>query len=83
MIVCAAIKSNNIIICGARHWDKVMRQVVSELHYDDAYWFQGFIDQMGKFYSREDAMIHAKACGQHIDWKRNSAANELYSEGLY
>ena len=45
---------------------------------------QGFIDQFGVFYNREEAMVIALAAGQDIDYKRNGGDSLiLYSEGLY
>jgi hypothetical protein len=34
-VVCAAIRSDNgLVICGARHYDSVMREVAKHLEYD-------------------------------------------------
>ena len=43
---------------------------------------QGFIDQYGNWWSREDAFVIAKAANQ-INFARNGSNVELYSEGLY
>ena len=46
---------------------------------------QGFIDQFGDFYNRQEAMQIAKEAAQDIDIERGCGGNDkkLYSEGLY
>lgn len=88
VIVCAAIKRDEIVICGARHFDEIMRMHVVTYHQEGLgkrpQWEQGFIDQFGKFYNRQDAMIIVKESGQPLDNERNSGdGKDLYSEGLY
>lgn len=87
IIVCAANKlPNGLIICGARHWDNLMREQA-----DAAGWFdnrcgheeQGFIDQFGEWYNREDALKVVLKSGQPFNAKRNGCNKELFSEGLY
>ena len=87
-IVCAANKYGNLILCGARHWDKIMHAQADAIpgfsdlrkqHGEE----QGFINQFGEFRSRKQALEIVKANGQHFDHKRNGASDELYSEGLY
>jgi len=89
-IVCAAIKYENYIIAGARHFDGIMHKAIDILlgtgwtkpKVSD--WQQGFIDQWGKFYNRKEAMQIVKASGQPFDAERNSGnGQDLYSEGLY
>lgn len=87
-IVCAAIKSENCIITGARHYDKIMQmqlEILKSTHWDiPGYWEQGFIDQFGTFYDRKEALCVVKESGQPFNAERNSGSgNELYSEGLY
>jgi hypothetical protein len=95
-IVCAANKytidfSNEppetLIITGARHYDKIMRQQINAL--DEYYWsckteeVQGFIDQFGNFLTREEAYIIAKENGQIIRECGNPNSVQLFSEHLY
>lgn len=93
-IVSAAIRNKDAIITGARHFDSIMHEQIR--HYTHATacqsnvpsyaikWEQGFIDQYGAFYSREDALQIVKENGQPFNAERNSGAgDELYSEGLY
>lgn len=87
-IVCAAIKNENVIVCGARHFDKIMHMQIEILHCTGwdipKKWEQGFIDQWGKFYNRVEAMQIVKESGQPFNVERNSGSgDELYSEGLY
>lgn len=86
-IVCASIRQNGIIICGARHFDTLMHNTIRSLDSSIKLrvnkWEQGFIDQFGKYLSREEAFKIAKENGQEIDMDRNSHNYKLYSEGLY
>lgn len=85
-IVCAANRHNQslIIACGARHFDSIMRNVMKH-NGDFPYWNdceQGFIDQYGNFYTREEAYVVAKENGQIV--RRVGGDNgELFSENLY
>jgi len=88
-IVCAACKSGSIILCGVRHWDKIMNKLFAKIKvaYPDlrsSGFEQGFVDQFGKFLTREEAMEIVKENGQPFDKERNGGSDkELYSEGLY
>jgi len=96
VIVCAACQFRDdpmVVICGARHWDSTMRVQFQSIKFTIDYqagqsldtndFTQGFIDQFGKFYNREDAMQVVKNSGQKISYTRNRSATKLYSEGLY
>ena len=90
-IVCAACRLDEFIAAGPRHFDSTMvLQVlarVRELGFDETVirdWEEGFIDQWGRFYTREDAMEIVKETGQRFDQERNGGSDTvLYSEGLY
>ena len=83
LVVCAAIRKGERIICGARHFDSVMREQINASE-GIAHWRgaeQGFIDQKCQFITREDAWILAEKEGQI---RRNVAPEgTLYSENLY
>ena len=83
-IVCTAIRKNGRVICGARHYDKVMRDQIERSEGID-YWKvgvrQGFIDQFGDFLDRSEAWVVAKEQGQIVS--EVSAPGYLYSENLY
>ena len=89
IVVCAACRYNTLILCGARHWDKVMNKQLDTIRRDapdiHGYKFdQGFIDQFGQFLTRVEAMQVVKDNGQPFNKKRNGGSDiELYSEGLY
>lgn len=77
-------------IIGVRHWDMFMRKQADA--YDikpAAIHEQGFIDQFGDFWGREEALDIVKANGQYFDPERNShnktieECKELYSEGVW
>lgn len=93
VVVCAANRdeSTGLLICGPRHWDRVMRaqadaifpkeefdRKTKKLRFED----QGFIDQYGNFLTREQAKIIALRMGQVI-LNRDKGDKELYSEELY
>lgn len=84
-IVCAACKYNDIIICGVRHWDKIMNKYRKSLNdkIPSGLFEQGFVDQFGDFHNRGCASAIVKANGQPFDEDRNGSDTELYSEGLY
>lgn len=96
MILCAAIKLKILtlddrevetVICGRRHGDCFtllkdfgIKKKISEV--------QGFIDTLGNFYNRKEALAHAIQCGQlplEIIWRKTDDSDkaELYSEDLY
>jgi hypothetical protein len=82
-VVCAAnLCEDGVILCGARHWDHVMRAQADAMGWDDRRKAeQGFIDQWGNWMSREDAKIVAIASGQIEEAKFND--NIIFSEDLY
>ena len=85
-VVCAAIRLDDLIITGARHYDSIMRQTID--HYDMYVvrdWYeseQGFIDQFGTFLSREEAWVVAEKAGQIIR-RVGGDDGRLFSENLY
>ena len=86
-IICAAIKTGNVIIPGIRHCDIGMGRLIEACnltHIKPSEWTQGFIDRYGKFHDRYEAMIIARANDQFIHFGRNGGdETKLYSEGLY
>ena len=86
IIVGAAVKLNDTMICGARHFDKVMNAQIARLPLKLKWSLaeQGFINQFGEFIARDKAMDIVKKNGQPFDIERNGGSDkELYSEGLY
>ncbi len=85
-IVCAAIRFGDFVICGARHYDHFMHDVMNRTHpinISDTRGEQGFIDNKGNFHDRKTAFIIAEANGQIIKKSGNPASKELFSEDLY
>lgn len=82
-IVCAANKhrETGVIFCGARHFDNAMRGQIKAAGFKGNGYDQGFIDQFGRFYDREQAWIIAEKNGQIK--KQVSAPGTLYSENLW
>lgn len=92
-IISAAIQHphfKDLIICGVRHYDKIMTGVLSNLgeEFHECRWEQGFVDAYGVFHNRKDAWKIAEWHWQ-IDrlvgdqsWEDEST-HELYSENLY
>lgn len=85
-IVCAACKlPNGLIVTSARHWDMVMHRVCEALQVsraDKAAAIQGFIDQHGKFFTREDA-FHIANGNDQIREHPSNIPGVLFSEDLY
>lgn len=85
-IVCAANRKTETgrIICGARHCDTIMREQIKAAEGLD-YWIggveQGFIDQYGRFWNRQEAWIIAEKAGQ-IRYQV-STPGTLYSENCW
>jgi hypothetical protein len=94
VVVCAANRTKSgKMICGARHWDNVMRGQVCNTNWLSIKLFgrlpkcwrgaeQGFIDQFGVFMDRQEAWKVAEAAGQ-IKYGREHSKGTLYSEDLY
>jgi len=87
VVVCAAIKYGELIICSARHYDKRMHKILRFINKDQLppdKEIQGFIDQFGTFMDRFEAMEIVLGNKQSLDVERNGGEiKELYSEGLY
>lgn len=84
-IVCAAIRyPNGVIVCGARHYDRVMHTVLEQLDKTSGEYKakgeQGFIDKYGTFHNRIDAKKIAAENGQVTDF---ICKDVMYSEDLY
>ncbi len=83
IVVCAANRIGDVVLCGARHWDKVMRAQLFAMGMKGGGEEQGFIDQFGDFLTRKEAMEIVKKNGQPFDKERNGGDVYLFSEGLY
>lgn len=86
-VVCAAIRSTvtGRVLCGARHYDSIMREHASngtELHHEWQGSEQGFVDQFGKFMTREEAWLVAESANQ-IKHHFGGKPGRLFSEHLY
>lgn len=83
-IVCAAVQlKDGLVVPSARHFDMTMRLVIASLGKEKLPGAtQGFIDQHGRFYSRQEAWMVASENGQ---LRRRVPGDEgtLYSENLY
>jgi len=88
-IVCAAIrnKDGERMVVGPRHFDGTMIKALMTLpDWDTDGWKggeQGFIDQHGRFFTREQAWAIAKPLGQCIRSIGMPDNGVLYSEHLY
>lgn len=98
-VVCAALRNcQGQIICGARHYDHVMRIQIANSK-GRRYWRtfvkifgrivwrcppvqQGFIDQWGYFMDREEALDVATAANQIVR-RCGGDDKELFSDNLY
>lgn len=62
LVVCAAIRSGDVIICGARHSHCLTAAL--KHGFDGINWECGFIDQHNCFITRQEAWRVADAAGQ-------------------
>lgn len=80
-VVCAALRhQDGRLVVGARHFDSLMKAQIGEEDWGGAE--QGFVDQYGRFMTREIALEVARSAGQIV---RRVGGDEtrLYSENLY
>jgi hypothetical protein len=98
VVVCAAIRNKKgKVVCGARHYDSVMRQIfirnpnwferviLRKSFVKDKDWYsceQGFIDQFGVYMDRQEVWKVAEQSGQ-IKYAPEHSKGTLYSEDLY
>lgn len=93
-VLCAANRfelhdGSKVVVTGARHYSRNMTAIAKLLRntkvivrtqvIDDD---QGFIDSVGGYLTRTEALALALTGGQ-VNKERNGAHDELYSEGLY
>ena len=64
LVVCAALKIGDIVICGPRHGDCLNTAVQTLAIAPKGVQQLGFVDQDNKFMTREEAWIVADAAGQ-------------------
>lgn len=84
-IICAANKlPNGVMLVGARHWDTIMRaqfRAMGGTNAPHSEIQQGFIDQRGNFYTRNQAL---KLCIKNGQIEKGKFSDtELFSEDLY
>lgn len=85
-VVCAANRYGDLIITGARHFDKVMLSQLNAVRDRSALGKAtlGFIDQFGVFMDREEALTVAVAAGQlNTGYPKTEPRTALFSEDLY
>lgn len=88
-VVCAALRDEelDLNICGPRHCDMTMHYIISSMESDIRDQLrrgeQGFVDQWGKFMTREEAFEVATEAGQIIKKTGNPDSKELFSEDIY
>lgn len=83
-VVCAAIRWEDIVILGVRHFDKFMQEDLELLgSIRHSKWEQGFVTSHCRFVDRMEAWTIAKACGQLPPEAQSRLKPELRSEDLY
>ncbi len=87
-VVCAAEQNRDgDVICSPRHRDPVFHKLMTMLSETERHkWerdtVQGFVDQWGRFMTREEALDVAKS-KQQIIRRCGGDSLRLYSENLY
>lgn len=81
MITKAAIKLNEVVYTGTRH-GFIIRDMVENHGCKPPITkeTQGFVDELGNFYTRKEALAHVLECGQITELKWPPT---LYSEDLW
>lgn len=79
MIICAAIKRENLICVGKNHAEIIQNYFA--VHQQKIGGVQGFIDDKGNFLDRKAARIEALNCNQIIDTE-TFHKEDLFSEDL-
>lgn len=83
-VVSAAMRSDTAhVVVSVRHWDHLAHEQVRLLGdmAKDWTWVQGFVDNKGKFVTREEALVIAEEAGQRF-WDE-LRYEQLFSENLY
>lgn len=86
-IICAAMrqKESGVLILGPRHFDRTMHDQLDAVYGTKkpagTSFEQGFIDQFGRFYTREAACVVVENNGQEL--RSQPEGGILYSEDLY
>jgi hypothetical protein len=85
IIVCAACKFDDEVVIGPRHYDMTMHAMLDRMPHiaANAKPIQGFIDQHGVFYTREEAYVIAVKNNQIRRNIETSTVGKLFSEHLY
>jgi hypothetical protein len=81
-IVCAAIRKDQIIIVGLRHFDEFMIEQLKFNNSDMIGWECGFMTNDYRFVTRAEAWDIAKKENQ-LHWGKDRSAGLLFSEDLY
>jgi hypothetical protein len=87
-VVCAACTNGHYLVAGVRHFDMVMHNQLARMDLYERQEFarhceQGFLDNQGRFHSRESAMIVACEAGQLGRRPKTGPVGILFSEDLY
>jgi hypothetical protein len=82
VIVCAAIRKDELIILGIRHFDDFMRKQISQMLEICQDWEQGFMTNKSRFVTRDEAWTIAQARDQ-LRWGKDRSPGPLFSEDLY
>lgn len=86
-IVCAAIRYGDVIVCSARHHDRLMNDTIKKMGGREKLLDgaekeeQGFIDQYGDYFTREEAAFIVRENGQQVrnpDFKQYLCSEDLY-----
>lgn len=91
-VVCAAVRAaDGEVLLGIRHYSHDMHVQLAARADGEKFMHrlgddQGFVDQHGRYLSREEAYVVAMAAGQVIGpqhCRQGPNGPQLYSEGLY
>jgi hypothetical protein len=90
IVAAAVLLSNGVVVCGVRHFDKLMRATIQAIGTSEgdvtrivSGSVQGFVDNNYEFVGRDEAWIIAERAGQFDPKKATGTQGTLYSEDLW
>jgi len=87
IIICAAIKVDSgphkdTVICGVRHFDRIMKSVIVAMQCHGETFIEGFMDNKYNFVTREEGCKIALESGQPMR-SPPRRHGKMFSENLY
>ncbi len=82
IIVCSAVKIDDLVIPSVRHFDQLTRDLLIEINIRPTHDQQGFLTNKYRFVDREEGLALARAAGQVVR-EVGGSHRELFSECMW